>query len=286
MTQCGGSTRVAGNGELGVDVRVMTWNIRAASGGDDARINEGALERIIDVMRDSDADVIGLQEVDRFWMRSGGVDQPLEIASQLGFDHAFVPNWLPEGGDANGEFPQYGVVLLSRWPIARCEHVVFDSPEGWEPRGALIARVNLPGSRGDMATFVVTHLQVDPEGQPDAAAEQRSKGIDCILGGLDSAYPAVVMGDFNAVPDAAELQMLRTCGNRGWSDAWSVACQEEDGFTIPALRLSDPTRRIDYVWVDQRWRVRNAQVIVNDATRVASDHYPVVAELHIDSETR
>ena len=43
-------------------------------------------------MLEIDADVIGLQEVDRFQPRSGGVDQTAVVADALGAEHwRFVP---------------------------------------------------------------------------------------------------------------------------------------------------------------------------------------------------
>src|SRR5690606_29450074 len=69
-------------------VRVMTYNIHHASGNDDCTDEETPegeipepdcaldLERIAQVIESQSPDIVALQEVDRFWARSGGVDQP------------------------------------------------------------------------------------------------------------------------------------------------------------------------------------------------------------------
>lgn len=78
----------------------------------------------------------------------------------------------------------------------------------------------------------------------------------------------ILLGDFNARPDAAELAPL-------WStltDAWAVANPGVDGFTYPAAL---PNRRIDYVTATPGVSVRAVEV----PPRLASDHLPVVAEL-------
>ena len=52
-------------------MRVVTYNIQFGQGRDGVV----DLQRIIDAV--GGADVIALQEVDRFWTRSGGVDQEI-----------------------------------------------------------------------------------------------------------------------------------------------------------------------------------------------------------------
>ena len=51
-------------------MKIITYNIRYGLGLD----QRYDLDRIADTVRD--ADLIGLQEVERFWKRSGMIDQP------------------------------------------------------------------------------------------------------------------------------------------------------------------------------------------------------------------
>lgn len=99
-----------------------------------------------------DADVVGLQEVDRGQDRSGGVDQTAVLAAHLGAaHHRFLPAlvgapgpgraWVPGPGPAgcgNGSgpahtTPAYGVGLLSRRPV-----------RAWAARHFPAAPVSLP----------------------------------------------------------------------------------------------------------------------------------------------
>ena len=59
-------------------MRFLTYNIQYGLGRD-GRFD---LARIADEVRH--ADVVALQEVERFWRRSGEVDQPAELARHLG----------------------------------------------------------------------------------------------------------------------------------------------------------------------------------------------------------
>ncbi len=81
-------------------------------------------------VRDIDADILGLQEVDRGADRTGGIDQTALVAQSLGAAwHRFVPSvhgtpsavrtWSPatavDGEDTVG--PTYGIGLVSRLPV-------------------------------------------------------------------------------------------------------------------------------------------------------------------------
>lgn len=77
-----------------------------------------------------DADVVGLQEVDRCQVRSGGVDQAALVADALGAAAwRFVPAldgtpggaWTASAADdgALTDGPSYGVALVSRLPVLR-----------------------------------------------------------------------------------------------------------------------------------------------------------------------
>ena len=108
-------------------MRVATFNLlngrSVAHGGVD-------VEDLRASARGLDADVVGLQEVDRHQERSGAVDQTAEVAAALGAEHwRFVPAlngtpgpiefWTPSEDDdgAATAGPTYGVGLVSRLPV-------------------------------------------------------------------------------------------------------------------------------------------------------------------------
>ncbi|HSK08382.1 MAG TPA: endonuclease/exonuclease/phosphatase family protein, partial [Vicinamibacterales bacterium] len=76
-------------------LRVMTYNIHHGSGNIECTNVPGEaecaldLDAIAEVIRMHDADVVGLQEVDRFWRRSGTVDQPAYLAKVLGMHYCY-----------------------------------------------------------------------------------------------------------------------------------------------------------------------------------------------------
>ena len=78
-----------------------------------------------------------------------------------------------------------------------------------------------------------------------------------------SRYPYLLLGDFNAPPDAPEMQEFRK------QNAAQI-CGETIGDTNPLMHA-----RIDYIWADYGWDVRSARLVA----RGPSDHWPVIAEL-------
>jgi endonuclease/exonuclease/phosphatase family metal-dependent hydrolase len=148
--------------------------------------------------------------------------------------------------------------------------VLFPRYEGWEPRGVLDVVVRL-GER--QIRVLNTHLQVDRGDGEDAAMQREDSAQALALRMRGSSEPVVLMGDFNADPNDPELKPLS-----GLVDAWAEK-GEGSGATIPAFPAEGPSRRIDAILVDQRLMVRSCAVIRSPRTALASDHYPVVADL-------
>ncbi len=259
----------------------MTYNIRHGQGNqEDAEAAASCavdLERAATVIRAANPDIVALQEIDRFWTRSGAVDQPAALAETLDMAPCFGPN-LHHGPDEHGgDCHEYGTLILSRYPVLSCENTFLPTPAGWEQRGLLEARVEVEGI-GEVA-ILNAHLQAGREDAEEEAVRQRKEQVETIAGRIrEIDVPLVLMGDFNANPEDPELQALITTGT-GLQDAWAVGSDGTDGLTSPADLDGDPENRIDYVFVSQDFTVVRAEVIVDRDAREVSDHYPVVVEL-------
>ena len=239
-------------------VRVLTFNIHHGAGVD-GRVD---LERIAGVIRDSRADVVGLQEVDRHWSeRSAFADQAGELARALRMQVVYGANLdldpLAEGQPRR----QYGTALLTRVPVLDWDNTPLPRFGDHEQRGLLRARLLV---RGRPVQVHVTHLQHN-----DAA--ERLAQAQAIVRLLDrSREPAVLLGDLNAEPGTPEVTTLTT----PLADAWVAGTGP--GHTFPS---EAPTRRIDYVLASPDLRPRHAAVITTPDAVAASDHLPVVADL-------
>jgi endonuclease/exonuclease/phosphatase family metal-dependent hydrolase len=116
----------------------------------------------------------------------------------------------------------------------------------------------------------------------------------------DRAFPAILVGDFNAEPDADEIRYLRGLTSLGeprrvyFRDAYTFASGGSPGFTYCrrnafAAPLREPDRRIDYIFVrgqDDRFRGEplEARVCFDEAVGgvMPSDHFGVVATLRAE----
>ncbi len=248
-----------------VPLRVMNYNVHTGIGSD------GALDlaRTAAVIRDSRADVVGLEEVDVHWAaRSDFRDQARDLAGMLHMRVFFAPIYdlppLTEGAPRR----RYGVAVLSRFPILRAENHLLTRLSTQDPNPV---PAPAPGfaeavvlARGVPVHVYVTHLdyRADP-----AVRELQVADTLRILGEDPRGARQVLLGDFNAEPDAPELAPLWT----RLSDAWTAA---EPGPTYPA---DVPAKRIDYVTVSAGVRARDAAV----PDTLASDHRPVVADLSV-----
>ncbi|HEX2035828.1 MAG TPA: endonuclease/exonuclease/phosphatase family protein [Chloroflexota bacterium] len=115
-----------------------------------------------------------------------------------------------------------------------------------------------------------THLQhTGGAGSPDRTVQVRR-----LVELIGSLRPAVLTGDLNALPQWPELDPLEAL----LEDAWTEAGRGP-GYTYPAHPTREPDRRIDYVFVSKDVAVRQATVTITPVTRLAADHYPVVADV-------
>lgn len=251
-------------------IRVVTWNIRTGVGNDPEVRGERTpsdLERVARVLRSMRPDVVALQEIDRNRDRTGFVDQTATLARLLEMEGHFAPSLVEEAGE-------YGVATFSPHAVTHVEHVRFPVSDGWEPRGLLETVVEIGGRP---IRILNTHLQV---GEAEDARMQREDSARSIaLRMRSSAEPAVLMGDFNADPSSPELQPLAFA-----SDCWVEKGEEGSGFTILASPFDEPANRIDAIYTDPRFLVRACAVIRTLETRLASDHYPVAADLVLMDE--
>lgn len=220
------------------------------------------LDGIAAVIRAEDPDVVGLQEVDRFWARSGGVDQPAYLAEELGMFYCYGAN-LDHQPDNHASVPhQYGTAILSKRPILECANTLLPRTGTGEQRGLLAARINV---RGVPLMFLNTHLHT--------TLADRVVQVQAIAGWVQGvADPIVLVGDFNARPTETSLPPLYDVLNDAWVEAGSG-----NGYSFPSEPGVPPNRRIDYIFVSPDVTASSILVAERPQTAMASDHYPVTA---------
>jgi endonuclease/exonuclease/phosphatase family metal-dependent hydrolase len=265
------------------ELRVMTYNIK--HGQTNATCTQPPripgqppfpdcnldLQASINVIRAHNPDIVGLQEIDRFWARSGGVDEPAVIAAALGMDHYCYAANLDHAPDNHANVPhQYGTVIVSRFPIVECSNTLLRRAGNTEQRGLTRALINV---RGVPLQFFNTHLHT-------LAADRLLQTAD-IAAVIDASgdRSMVLIGDFNARPTAAEMVPVYTRFVDAWRAAGGAPGENPNGNTSPASLTRNPTSRIDYIFVSPQVEVTSTYVPIDPHTKLAADHYPVVADI-------
>ena len=233
-------------------IRVMTYNIHVGVGMD----KKLDLPRIAEVIKREHVDLVGLQEVDRGVERTQRVDEIAELARLTKMDYAFAFNLKYQGG-------QYGVAILSRFPIRATDHRLYQNLREAERRGFIRAEVKIGGR---LVNFVTTHLDYQYDDGRVFETEQLLKALKEVSG------PLIVVGDFNDTPAGGAYKLMRD----QFVDAWIESHASGEGLSYPADK---PAKRIDYIFTRQKdgTKAKRAWIV----TTLASDHVPVVADLEI-----
>jgi endonuclease/exonuclease/phosphatase family metal-dependent hydrolase len=226
-------------------MRLASYNVHRAIGRD----RRADPERILGVIREMDADVVALQEVEA---HDTGSDMLAWLARETGM-HAVAGTTLARRDG------HYGNGLLSRFDIKGSELVDL-SFRNREPRGAILADLDVGGDRA--LRVVATHLGLRP-------AERREQ-VACLVK-LFTWHPqdyAVLMGDLNEwFLWGRPLKRL----HRYFDETPARA-------TFPS-RL--PVLALDRLWAHPGSILRGLKAHDSALARVASDHLPLVATLEM-----
>jgi endonuclease/exonuclease/phosphatase family metal-dependent hydrolase len=233
-------------------LRVMTYNIHVGVGMD----KKLDLQRIADVINGQHPDLVGLQEVDRGVKRTEGKDEIAELAKLTSMTYAFAHNLDYQGG-------QYGVAILSRFPVSAIDHRKYENKREAERRGMIRVEVDVGGKT---VNFVTTHLDYQYEDGRVFETEQLLEFLSA------QKAPLIVVGDFNDEPTGVAYKLMLT----RFEDGWLGSRAKEEGLSYPADK---PTKRIDYIFTRHSDRIRTKKAWI--VSTLASDHLAVVADLEI-----
>ncbi len=294
-------------------IRVVTYNIQYGMGLEGRRTENlntwdfyERLQKIADILKEINADIVLLQEVDFHSRRSNNIDQSYFLALKAEYPYiAKAPHWkikfLPDFATHIGPL-EHGLAVLSRYPLIDNESRVFKLPEEapfyvrwlYSPHGgqktvAEIGSTNL--------TIINLHLE------PWAQKTREKTTLKVIHWIEELKGPIVVGGDFNAIPPEAPLKTYTNLEDTPWfidkkqwdlenditinafrklptfSAAISVEAylkNEQESFTYPA---NHPTQKLDYIFAGKGAEALKGYVFKKAGP--ASDHLPLVAEIRL-----
>lgn len=225
-------------------IKVASYNMRKGIGADRRR----SPERILDVLREVDADIIALQEADRRFGARAGV-LPLHLLA----DHS---DWKAiDVGMRAASMGWHGNAILVRKSarIVDCEAIHLPS---LEPRGAVSADVTIGA-----ATLRIVGMHLDLSGL------WRRKQAAAVMAHVDASTrrcPTILMGDLNEWTAASGCL-------RDFARDYSFAA------TGPSFHARRPIGRLDRIMVSPSLRIAECGVHASATARKASDHLPIWA---------
>lgn len=238
-------------------MRVATYNIHGCVGLDRRR----KPDRIAEVIRGLEADVIGLQEVEGRKSRSK-VDQAEHLAARLGLNLVEGPLLLEGKGG-------YGNALLTPHKVLSVERRVFERP-GSQTRGLIDVQLDVsavgPGFADGFGPLrvIVTHLEVRDHRIRSTQLRELKHLIDDGPPG-----PTLLMGDLN---EWWHRRLALRSLDRSVQFLHSPATFPA---RLPLLRLD----RIAVRGLKSTDHDNRAHRVENRLSRIASDHLPLVADL-------
>lgn len=244
-------------------MRLLVYNIAYGTGCPDGaakrlwtvhryiRTSHSHLDRIIEFIDGSAADIVALVEIDTGSFRTGYVDQVDKVARHLSKYHTCDVKY---GRDSIGRFipilqSQANAVLTKRKTPKKHFHFF---PIGFK---RLIIELNIEGIR-----FFLVHLALQKG--------VRAKQLDFLSKLAEGDGPLIIAGDFNTFTGPKELARFQRKLNL-------VNPNAEGLCTYPSWK---PKKQLDVVLCSKDIKVLNFEV---PDVRF-SDHLPVILDFHVE----
>jgi endonuclease/exonuclease/phosphatase family metal-dependent hydrolase len=239
-------------------LRVATYNVHGCVGMDRQRSEA----RIAEVIAQLSVDIVGLQELDLSRRRSAGVDQTGMIAEQLGWHSHFHPA-MRRGDEC------YGNAVLSRYPLSfrRATELPGTAPFFCRENRAAIG-MDVETNLGAVH-IINTHLGLGWRERLLQAQLFTSAEWHAAIAGY---APLILLGDFNSLPGSRPYRAL----TRYLRDVRAIVRATRPIRTFPTWF---PALAVDHIFVNAALQPLSLTVHRSTVARIASDHFPLVAEL-------
>jgi len=240
-----------------ISLRLATWNIHSAIGADGYH----DMERIVAVLAEIDADVVGLQEVGWHRRTHHRIDQFAYLREHTGYTVV----------DCLARDPlraQFGNALLTRLPLESSRWIDLKIP-GHAPRAGLVGDLQHEAARLQVTVLHLGLTVWERERQTRRLVEALSRDDAARKEDPDAGPPpSALLGDFNMLrrrtrASAILAQRFPTC------------------VRMPTYPVRSPRLSLDRIYLSPHWEVVDARVVDRGLALEASDHLPLVAELRL-----
>lgn len=238
-------------------LKLMSYNIHIASPPSFLpAFTHTDLQAVADVINRERPDLVGLQEVDVYTVRSGKEShQAKDLAKLTGMYYCFA------GAVDRSEGVQ-GNAVLSKYPIKQAEIFKLPTPEDsdGETRSLAIIVIEVKGVE---IAFMTVHLDHRSDRDRQFQVEQLFEYIKKY-----DKYPIIFCGDFNMKPDNDIFKLI---------EQKFTMITKEPPFTFSS---TDPKITIDYMLLNKKANdLFNVLEYYTVDEQYASDHLPLILEL-------
>ncbi len=280
---------------------IVTYNTQYCTGLD----GETSVDRIAGEVRH--CDVIGLQEIDRWWKRTGMEDQVKRLSELFEDRYIFFgpaidvdASILLQDNKIQNRRRQFGNVIISRWPIEQARVHMLPKQNLKDrlslQRSAIDAIINTPEKQFRLLCTHLGHASDKKRLQQVEALKKimrsgRSQG-GSVTGPQDDHWElcdppqdiprdTLLLGDFNMTADSEEYEALIGTAetNQGFInrfvDLWTLHHGEKAGLTF----FAKSPKRVDYIFASDGFANALQEIRVMEEAS-GSDHKPVMAAFY------
>lgn len=241
-------------------IRLLQWNVWYQESAD----------KVIDQLREVDADVLCLQELTTTSKHNPDVDIPGRIASELRYASHFL---IANAWDTTPELRRtLGNGIFSRLPM-KATRTTFvrernDNTPDYSREGRTYLEADLETPAGPL-TVGTTHLSYTHEFADTPQKDEEVSNL--ITAATKHQERLIVTGDLNALPESRTIQrmqeVLRHCGPEMSVTTWTTKPFNHGGFVADHLGW-----RLDYAFATPDLRILAAEAVPTDV----SDHLPLL----------
>jgi len=244
--------------------KILSYNIHRAIGVD----RRFRPDRVRDILRHHDADLVLLQEVDEGAPRSREMDLAREFAEELDYRYYAV------GHNVTLRKGRYGNATLSRYPIVR-ERNIDLTIGSHKRRGCQHTQIRIEKATGHPHELEVFNLHLG------LSARERARQIGRLVhsgefASLDRHWPCLIGGDFND---------WRTRLHPIFTEILDFKCATQrrarNNGVIRTYPSFSPTSGLDRLYYRGPLRILHSRTCRLRASKVASDHLPIIAEFEL-----
>lgn len=231
-------------------IKVVSWNIWFGK----------YYHEIAHYLKNRESDVIALQEVIQDLDGKHNIAE--NLAKELGYHWKYEETLQME---YEGKTVSWGNAILSKYPIHQTQLHELSSDDN--RRTALQATIEI----GDeQVTIISTHL-IHTHQKPSKLQETQAQNLLSIIPNTK----AIVMGDFNALPDSNAVKIMSDVLRNVDSQLDPSWCMYIEG--CPVCKIDELVYRLDYMFATRDIKVHSYQTDYSKG----SDHLPIAATLEL-----